>query len=93
LKSMSGRVEMILPAKTSGFKATLSSYSGIVESDFPLVTRPAQGKAHATNPGDKESTRRINGQYGNAKAELILDSFAGVVRVTKNSSPTSATCK
>ena len=93
LKSMSGRVEMILPPKTSGFNATLSSYNGIVESDFPLVTRPSQGKAHATNPGDKESTRRINGQFGNAKAEIILDSFAGVVRVTKNSSQTSATCK
>src|SRR5262245_2670159 len=92
-KSMSGRVEMILPANTRGFKASLSSYSGIVESDFPLTNRQPQGNAHAAKLGDKESTRRMNGQYGNSKTEIILDSFEGLVRVTKNSSQTTATCK
>ncbi len=93
LKSMSGRVEMILPANTRGFNATLSSYNGIVESDFPLITRQPQGNAHAAKPGDKESTRRLIGQYGSSKTEIILDSFEGLVRVTKNSSQTAATCK
>jgi hypothetical protein len=93
LKSMSGRVEMILPANTRGFNATLSSYNGIVESDFPLSPGQTQGNAHAVKQGAKESLRRINGQYGNSKAEIILDSFEGLVRVTKNSGQSAATCK
>jgi hypothetical protein len=93
LKSMSGRVEMILPANTRGFKATLSSYSGTVESEFPLNARQEQGNAHAVKQGDKEFTRRINGLYGNSKTEIILDSFEGQVRVTKGKGQASATCK
>lgn len=93
LKTMSGRVEMILPANTRGFKATLTSYNGIVESDFPILSKQTQGNAHAVKEGDKESFRRINGQYGNSKTEIILDSFEGLVRVTKNSGQAAANCK
>lgn len=93
LKSMSGRVEMILPANTRGFNATLSSYSGIVESDFPLTANQNQGNAHAVRQGERELTRRISGQFGNSKAQIILDSFEGLVRLTKNSGHTSSSCK
>lgn len=41
LKSMSGRVEMLLPANPSGFSATPSFYRGLVESAFNLtLSRP-----------------------------------------------------
>lgn len=75
LKSMSGRVEMLLPEKPSGFNATLSSYKGIVESDFKLNTKQADS--------DANHNRRRSGIFGNGKAQVILDSFEGLVRLTK----------
>ncbi len=75
LKSMSGRVEMLLPANPSGFNATLSSYRGPVESDFNLTTKQA--------PSDAAHNRRRTGTYGNGKAQITLDSFEGLVRLTK----------
>ena len=75
LKSMSGRVEMLLPSRPSGFNAALSSYRGIVESDFNLSTKqPASDAAH---------NRRRVGTYGDGKAQVTLDSFEGLVRLTK----------
>ncbi len=82
LKSMSGRVEMLLPANPSGFNATLSSYRGIVESDFELSTKQS--------PSDAAHNRRRVGAYGNGKAQITLDSFEGFVRLTKLS--TMPTC-
>ena len=83
LKSMSGRVEMLLPTNPSGFNATLSSYRGLVESDFELSTKqPAADAAH---------NRRRVGVYGNGKAQITLDSFEGFVRLTRL--PTMPTCK
>ena len=83
LKSMSGRVEMLLPANPSGFNATLSSYRGLVESDFDLSTKqPASDAAH---------NRRRVGSYGNGKAQITLDSFEGLVRLTRL--PTIPACK
>jgi hypothetical protein len=83
LKSMSGRVEMLLPANPSGFNATLSSYRGLVESDFNLSTKqPASDASH---------NRRRAGVYGNGKAQITLDSFEGFVRLTRL--PTIPECK
>jgi hypothetical protein len=75
LKSMSGRVEMILPDNTSGFDASLSSYQGIIESDFKLKTMQPiiEGR-----PG-----RRMSGRFGNGKSQISLDSFDGLVRLSK----------
>lgn len=75
LKSMSGRVEMILPDNTKGFDASLSSFQGIVESDFNLKT---------TQPTiEGPLGRRLIGHFGNGKAQISLDSFDGLVRLTK----------
>ena len=82
LKSMSGRVEMILAATTSGFNATLSSYRGIVESDFPLKASRSEN-AQITRAHDPESRPRISGQFGKGGPQIMLDSFEGVVRLTK----------
>jgi len=75
LKSMSGRVEMLLPEKPSGFNATLSSYKGIVESDFKLNTKRPDSDANHNS--------RRSGIYGSGKAQIILDSFEGLVRLGK----------
>jgi hypothetical protein len=75
LKSMSGRVEMILPDNTKGFDASLSSYQGIIESDFKLkTTQPVIEEHHG---------RRMIGRFGNGKSQIFLDSFDGLVRLSK----------
>jgi Toastrack DUF4097 len=75
LKSMSGRVEMILPDNTNGFDATLSSYQGIIESDFKLKTTQPIIEGH--------HGRRMIGRFGNGKSQILLDSFDGLVRLSK----------
>lgn len=85
LKSMSGRVEMILPDNTKGFDASLSSYQGIVESDFKL--KPTQPTIEA-NHG-----QRLIGRFGNGKSQISLDSFDGLVRLTKVAPGTMEGCK
>ncbi len=85
LKSMSGRVEMVLPANTRGFNAILSSYRGRVETDFKLNTK--QAAAHGTQ------NRRLVGHYGNGNTQVSLDSFEGLVRLTKIDGPSIPVCK
>jgi Toastrack DUF4097 len=75
LKSMSGRVEMILPDNTKGFDASLSSYQGIIESDFKLKTTQPIIEGH--------HGRRMIGRFGNGKSHILLDSFDGLVRLSK----------
>jgi len=75
LKSLSGRVEMILPANTNGFNATLSSYRGLIETDFKLTAKQSASEAI--------QSRRLAGSFGNGKAQITLDSFEGFVRLTK----------
>jgi Putative adhesin len=85
LKSMSGRVEMLLPNNPAGFNATLSSYRGAVESDFKLITKQSDS--------DAAHNRRRAGIFGNGKAQIILDSFEGLVRLTKVDSSSIPSCK
>ncbi len=84
LKSMSGRVEMFLPINTAGFDAVLSSYLGMVETDFPF------GVVGESAPNQSE--RRLAGKFGNGGPQITLDSFEGLVRLTK-SQPEPSTCK
>jgi hypothetical protein len=73
LKSVMGRVLMSAEAETGeGFNATLSSYRGKVETDFPL-----------TFQSSPESERRIVGRYGTGQAQITLDSFHGDVSLMK----------
>ena len=60
MRSMSGRVETIIPADTRGFNVTLTSYRGTVESDFSLRDTPAAQRirpsaAHGPRPGPGSS--------------------------------------
>ena len=75
LKSMSGRVEMIIPDNTNDFDASLSSYQGIIESDFKLKAMQRIIEGH--------HGRRMIGRFGNGKSQISLDSFDGLVRLSK----------
>ncbi|MGH9966414.1 MAG: DUF4097 family beta strand repeat-containing protein [Pyrinomonadaceae bacterium] len=85
LKSMSGRVEMILPSDTHGFDAALTSYQGLVETDFKLTVKQVSA--------DGTGNRRLTGHFGNGKARIILDSFEGLVRLTKAAPGSIEGCK
>ncbi len=85
LRSLSGRVEMILPSDSNGFEASLSSYRGTIETDFKLDTRQV-----ASDGSDKG---RLVGRFGNGKAQVTLDSFDGLVRLSKVAAGSLAACR
>ncbi len=66
LKSMSGNATAELCGRVTGFNATLSSYSGDIQTDFELsVDRP------------NLVTRRLVGRYGDGGAQIELEAFSG----------------
>lgn len=84
LKSHSGFVEMRLPSDAPGFTATLSSYRGGMETDFPLAVR------------SPFSTRRLVGRYregGASRTSIHLDSFGGGVKLAKTASAVRPDCR
>lgn len=85
LKSMSGRVEMIIPEDIRGFNATLTSYRGSVESDFSLVPKPAASETGARH--------RLAGRFGKGSPQITLDSFQGLVKLTRVPRNSIAACK
>lgn len=90
LKSMSGRVEMELPGNPRGFTSTLSSYRGRIENDFELDKKiTKQGKQTIVSPED----RRVIQRFGNGKTQVLLDSFEGLVRLTKVEEASIPACK
>ena len=85
LKSLSGEVLMTIQPDAPGFTATLSTYSGGLNTDFPLkVENPVQ-----RGP----INRRLIGQFGNGQAKIALDSFSGTVKIAKGTAATLKTCK
>lgn len=85
LKSLSGDVSMTIQPDVAGFTATLTTYSGEINTAFPLkVESPVQGGP---------INRRITGTYGNGQAKLALDSFSGAVTVAKGSAAALKECK
>jgi DUF4097 and DUF4098 domain-containing protein YvlB len=82
LKSVMSRVLMSAEVETGeGFNATLSSYRGKVETDFPLTLQSSP-----------ESVRRIVGRYGAGQAQITLDSFHGDVSLVKAAPGTAKDC-
>lgn len=74
LKSLSGEVTMTVQPDAPGFTATLSTYSGEIETAFPLkLDSPLQGPIN----------RRVIGRYGDGQAQIVLDSFSGAARIAK----------
>jgi DUF4097 and DUF4098 domain-containing protein YvlB len=84
LKSLSGEVSMTIQPDVAGFTATLTTYNGNIETDFPIkVESPLQGPIN----------RRISGRYGDGRAKLSLDSFNGTVKIAKGNAATMKGCK
>ncbi|HKP86790.1 MAG TPA: DUF4097 family beta strand repeat-containing protein, partial [Blastocatellia bacterium] len=85
LKSISGEVEMLTQPDPPGFTATLMTYSGDIETAFPLkVQTPLQGGP---------INRRISGVYRDGGAQITLDSFSGAVSLAKGSPADWKECK
>jgi DUF4097 and DUF4098 domain-containing protein YvlB len=85
LKSISGEVAMFIQPDAPGFTATLITYSGDIETAFPLkVETPLQGGP---------INRRISGRYGNGGGQITLDSFSGAVGLSKGSPAEWKQCK
>jgi DUF4097 and DUF4098 domain-containing protein YvlB len=85
LKSLSGEVSMTIQPDVAGFTAMLTTYSGEINTDFPLkVESPVQGGP---------INRRVTGSFGNGQAKLALDSFSGTVRIAKGNSADLKQCK
>ena len=83
-KSLSGEVSMTIQSDAPGFTATLTTYNGNIETDFPLkVESPLQGPIN----------RRISGRYGDGRAKLSLDSFNGTVKIAKGAAASLKVCK
>jgi hypothetical protein len=94
LKSMSGSVEMEVPANSPGFTATLSSYRGGVGADFQLKTaQPSAGKGKSGSQPDAAVNRRLIGRFGNGQAQITLDSFDGKVRLGKMAAGAATECR
>lgn len=85
LKSLSGGVSMTIQPDVAGFTATLTTYSGEIDTAFPL-------KVESPVPGGPLN-RRITGTYGNGQAKLALDSFNGTVKIAKGTAAAMKECK
>jgi DUF4097 and DUF4098 domain-containing protein YvlB len=85
LKSNSGNVTLIVPGNTAGFTATLSSYSGSAETDFPLTLEPALQRGSIA--------RRLSGKYGDGQAQITLDCFGGQVQLKKGAAGDAGDCR
>lgn len=80
LKAMSGEVIMAIQSESPGFTATLSSYSGDIETDFPLTLESPIGSSPVQ--------RRITGRYGDGNVQIQLDSFNGTVKLSRSTDKT-----
>jgi DUF4097 and DUF4098 domain-containing protein YvlB len=84
LKSLSGDVSMTIQPDVPGFSATLTTYNGKIDTNFPLkVDSPLQGPIN----------RRITGRYGKGEAKIALDSFNGEVKILKGTTADLKQCE
>src|SRR5262249_18309705 len=85
LKSTSGSVRMAIQPDVAGFTASLASYSGEMETEFPLKLEGQFG-------GSRGMNRKVIGRYGDGQATISLDSFSSTVTLTKYVAARLAKC-
>jgi hypothetical protein len=85
MKSMSGEVTMHIQNDAPGFMVTLMTFSGEIETAFPIKVDSAVQQ--------NEMNRRVIGRYGNGQAKIVLDSFSAGVRIIKAAAADLKTCK
>ena len=76
---------MAIPADAPGFNVALLSYSGQIETAFPIKAEAAIKR--------EPINRVIKGTYKGGGAQITLDSFNGSVRLMKVASGTLKECK
>ena len=93
MKSLSGEVRMVIPADAPSFTATLASYSGEIETDFPLKLE---------TPFQRGSVgRRIIGRYSagrdigraDERAQITLESFSKAVVLSRAAKVAAKNCR
>jgi hypothetical protein len=84
MKSISGEVEMTVQPNPPGFTATLITYSGEIDTAFPL-------KLDTGLPAGSKN-RQVTGRYGDGQAKITLDSFSGTVRIVKGAAAALKDC-
>src|SRR5207237_9536266 len=72
LGSHSGGVYLVIP-QTTGALLTVSTYTGSIESDFPITLTPGE---HGIG-----STKRFTFQVGKGDARISAESFSGDVTI------------
>lgn len=70
LRSLSGNATMRVCGTAPGFTATLRSYSGEIETDFPLKI---------DNPSPV--SRGLTGRYGDGKADILIEVQSGSAQI------------
>ena len=85
LKSFSGEARMDLGGSVPGFTATLSTYSGEIDTDFALTVESPERQG-AVN-------RRLVGRFGDGQAQISLESFSGEIQLKKGAAGKTANCK
>jgi DUF4097 and DUF4098 domain-containing protein YvlB len=76
--SHSGEVYLTIPQNT-GALLTLGTYSGSIESDFPITLKP----------GDQGGGRRFTFEIGKGDARITADSFSGDITIRTTPRPPS----
>jgi len=84
MRSISGEVEMTVQPDPPGFTATLITYSGEIDTAFPL-------KLDSGLPAGSKN-RQVTGRYGDGQAKVTLDSFSGTVRIVKGTAAALKEC-
>jgi DUF4097 and DUF4098 domain-containing protein YvlB len=84
MKTTSGNVTMVIQDAPPGFSVALSSYSGEMETEFPIsVNDPLQ-----RGPVN----RKLVGRFGEGPAEIVLASFSGTIRLAKGAKGANTNC-
>lgn len=79
IKTTSGNLLMVVPDSASGFSVNLSSYTGTVESNLKLE-------------GATSTEKKLIGQYGEGRGEIVLDTFSGSASLKKGSVKNQSDC-
>jgi DUF4097 and DUF4098 domain-containing protein YvlB len=85
MKTTSGNVRMGIQPDAPGFTATLSAYTGEVETEFPLKVE------FTTTTG--QINKRLVGSFGDGGVQITLNSFDGTVSLVKTAPGAEKGCK
>jgi DUF4097 and DUF4098 domain-containing protein YvlB len=80
LVTHSGDVRLAIPS-TAGAQLSISTWSGAIESDFPITLKPGE---HGIGSGQ---AKRFTFEIGNGAARINAESFSGDITISSKGSP------